>query len=85
MMILIIPKNDPQIMPVSYCAIQLITNYQYKRQGYMCVSTVVLPVTGYFEKLYKNIDSGLVSFALTRGFLSSLRVEDTNIARKKIT
>ena len=51
----------------------------------MCVSTVVLPVTGYFEKLYKNIDSGLVSFALTRGFLSSLRVEDTNIARKKIT
>lgn len=85
MMILIIPKNDPQIMPVPYCAIQLITNYQYKRQGYMCVSTVVLPVTGYFEKLYKNIDSSLVSFALARGFLSSLRVEDTNIARKKIT
>lgn len=51
----------------------------------MCVSTVVLPVTGYFEKLYKNIDSSLVSFALARGFLSSLRVEDTNIARKKIT
>ena len=85
MTLLFNPKNDPQIMPVPYCALQIVTNYQYKRQGYMSVSTIVLPVTVYLSKLYPTIDVTTVNCCFAKGFLSSLRTEDTIFARKKLT
>lgn len=72
-------------MPMPYCALQMVTHYQYKRQGYMSVSTIVLPVTGYRDKMYSNIDVATVNTAFVKGFLSSLRVEETLIARKRLT
>ena len=74
MLVLITPRQDHHIMPVPYCSVQFITNYQYKRQAYMYVATIVLPVTGYMDKLYPNIDVTATSCAISKGFLSSLRV-----------
>jgi hypothetical protein len=54
---------------VSFCAIQIITNYQYKRQNFMSVATVIQPVTGYMERLYKSIDPVATSVVLGKGFL----------------
>lgn len=68
-----------------YMCIQFISNYQYKRQSFLCVSTVVQPVTGYIEKLYQGIDPISTSSAIAKGFLSSLRMEDINATRKKVT
>lgn len=63
----------------------MITNYQYKRQSYLCVSTIVQPVTGYVEKLYPGIDYITTITCLAKGYFSSLRMDDLNISRKRIT
>lgn len=51
----------------------------------MSVATIVQPVTGYYQRLYDSIDTIASSCALARGFLSSLRMEQLNSARKKLT
>lgn len=51
----------------------------------MCVATIVQPVTGYHTKLYESLNPTTVISALGKGFLSSLRMDDINDARKKIT
>jgi hypothetical protein len=40
----------------------------------MSVSTIIQPVTGYLDRLYKSVDQIAVSNALSKGFLSSLRM-----------
>lgn len=72
--VLVSPSNSVQTPP-PFCCFQLITNYQYKRQSYMSVATIVQPVTGYYQRLYDSIDTIASSCALARGFLSSLRME----------
>ncbi len=61
--------------PPPFCALQFTTNYQYKRQCYMSIATIIQPVTGYMDRLYKSIDPICASSALAKGFLSSLRME----------
>ena len=44
--------NDYNTYIPPFCCVQLITNYQYKRQSLLCVATIVQPVTGHLSKLY---------------------------------
>lgn len=40
------PQHPQKSIRNPYCAIQIITNYLYKRQYFICVSTIVQSVTG---------------------------------------
>lgn len=81
---LVTPSSTNQY-PYPYCCIQIVTNYIYKRQSLICVSTIVQPVTGQIERLYSSIDTYSSITALSKGFLSSLRMDNIDLARKKIT
>lgn len=58
-----------------YCSMQVITNYQYKRQSFINVTTIVQPISGHLERLYDSIVDPQISIALlARFFMSSLRM-----------
>lgn len=67
-----------------YCAIQLITNYRYKKQSFACVSTIIQPVTTNLNKLYAGINFENTSAVFGKMILSGLRMEHVNNARKQI-
>ena len=62
------------IEPNPFCAIQVVMNYRYKRQDYLMVANIVQPVSGYLDRIYQSIDPQAMSAALSKGFLSSLRM-----------
>jgi len=52
----------------------------------MNVATIVQPLTGHIERLYASInDPTIPIISLAKGFLSSMRMEPINVARKKLT
>lgn len=51
----------------------------------MTVANIVQPVSGFLDRIYESIDPQNMSAAISKGFLSSLRMENLNVARKKLT
>ena len=49
------------------------------------MANIVQPVTGYLDRLYESIDMQMSIVGIGKGFMSSLRMENLNIARKKLT
>lgn len=81
----LVSPSKSALEPNPFFATQIVVNYRYKRQDYMTVINYVLPVSGYLNRLYESIDSQVTSAALAKGFFSSLRMENLNTARKKVT
>ena len=71
-------------MLLPYFCLQIITNYFYKRQHYISIATIVNPITGYVDKLYKGIDYQICSSVIYRTHLSSLRLDTAGMSKKKI-
>lgn len=67
-----------------YFALQVVSNYRYKQQSCMCVGTIVQPVTGYLDKMYKSIDSRATIGLMAKVFLSNLRTDHINRARNNL-
>lgn len=66
-----------------FCSVQVITNYRYKRQHFVCISTFVHPVTSKVEKIYESIDTQITISLFAKIFLSSIRIDKCQIAQKK--
>ena len=82
--IVVIVTPSPNVEKISpFCGLQVITHYQYKRQNFSSVATIVQPVTGFVSRLYDGIDGAVAITALGKKFMSILRMESINSVRKK--
>lgn len=80
----VLVTNSPKYSESSFCCLQIITNYRFKRQSFISIATVVQPVTGFLPKLYASIDIQLANASLAKQFFSALRMDTINNARKKL-
>ena len=61
-------------LPVPYFAIQIVTNYIYRRKHYLSVNTGVVPYTTSIDRLFENIHIQITGATLFKIYLSSLRL-----------
>ena len=70
-------------LPLPYFAIQIVTNYIYKRKHYMSVNTGVVSFTTSIDRMFENMNIQITAATFFKIYLSSLRLEDLNSVKNK--